>query len=703
MIGDWLRTGSFPLLIQAQTDGLYGSRLPAMEVEQSILLRIHKIIKALDRLASTITVLSFDVFDTLLIRLVPSDQVTRIAIKNLCRRYHTETHRQLPFSDIYKHRIHFRQKMDEKARNQEAEWTVSQWLNVLAEDWEINPEILYRIGMQSEIEAEFLCLKKADGADSALSLANARGLTCIAVSDTWLDQKWLENLLIKFDLHFDHIFSSGTMGLSKRNGTIFQSIEKQLGTETRAFLHVGDNLKADFLRPRLSGWHSVWMPKPENPIQIQMPAILKKLNKTQKPWQSIVKLLTVEPADPSADIFYRIAYDYLASLLIIFSIVQWRRFQEQKIDLVYYIARDARTLLDVYDLLADMLPGSCPRRYIRLSRRAIAIAHPDDLMQNVRHLAGKMGKKKIAHWMGNFTVSARLKQDILTCADLDEQAVFTPFTRQKLIDACHHYLPEITAEQTEQKAIIRDYLLQEAGSIPVQRIGIVDSGWACTTQDIIQSLLPEAKIVSGMYLGVSHQGMRPNDRNVKYGLLRDDFRRCKHHNPLESTAGVIRIWEILLREPVESTRFLHKSDDYHIVATANTNETIGEYEKEVAGSIAQGVRQGAIARMKGISTLVASLDQCQLSDFETAATRITSIISTRPSRKIADCLVYLSMEEGAADGQRTDLGIRGIWEGTSWYPGILSELGAGWFTLLLEKVLRVYLLGRQRKIQGKEK
>jgi hypothetical protein len=61
------------------------------------------------------------------------------------------------------------------------------------------------------------------------------------------------------------------------------------------------------------------------------------------------------------------------------------------------------------------------------------------------------------------------------------------------------------------------------------------------------------------------------------------------------------------------------------------------------------------------------------------------------------------MEEGAADGQRTDLGIRGIWEGTSWYPGILSELGAGWFTLLLEKVLRVYLLGRQRKIQGKEK
>ncbi|MGD9975548.1 MAG: hypothetical protein AB7S77_21035, partial [Desulfatirhabdiaceae bacterium] len=261
-----------------------------------------------------------------------------------------------------------------------------------------------------------------------------------------------------------------------------------------------------------------------------------------------------------------------------------------------------------------------------------------------------------------------------------------------LIDACHHYLPEITAEQTEQKTIIRDYLLQEAGDIPVRRIGIVDSGWACTTQDIIQYLLPEAEFVSGMYLGVSHQGMHPNDRNVKYGLLRDDFRRCRHHNILESTAGVIRIWETLLREPVESTQFLHRSADGHIVASANKNKTIGKYEKKIAVSIRQGVHQGTTARRKGVFALLALLDQCLLSDFEIAVTMISSNISTRPSRQIADCLVYLSMEEGAADGQKSDFGFRGIREGTAWYPGILATLGAGWFTPLLEKGLRGYLV-----------
>ncbi|MGD9974265.1 MAG: HAD-IA family hydrolase [Desulfatirhabdiaceae bacterium] len=645
----------------------------------------------LDKLPSCVKVVSFDVFDTILIRLVPSEQVVRIAIKKLCECYYKETFRQLSFSDIYKHRIHFQQKMNEKARFQEAEWTVSQWLHVLADDFEINTEILFRIGMQSEIEAEFLCLKKADGVNAALSLANACGLTSIAVSDTWLDQNWLQHLLIKFDLHFDHIFSSGTMGLSKRNGTIFQPIQEQLGLEPRAFYHMGDDLKADFLRPRLSGWRSAWMPKPGNPIQIRRPAILKKLNKTQKPWQNIVKLLTVEPADQSADIFYRMAYDYLAPLLIIFSIVQWRRFREQKIELVYYIARDARTLLDVYDILADVLPGSCPRRYIRLSRRAIAIAHPDDLLQNVRHLAGKMGKKKIAHWLGNFTVSARLKQDILTRAGLDEQAVFTPSTRQKLIDACHHYLPEITAEQTEQKTIIRDYLLQEAGDIPIRRIGIVDSGWACTTQDIIQYLLPEAEIVSGMYLGVSHQGMRPNDRNIKYGLLRDDFRRCRHHNILESTAGVIRIWETLLREPVESTRFLHLISKGQIVAVANINQTIGEYEKRVAEVVVQGVRQGTTARLKGVSTLP-FLDTYQLSDFEIAATMIALNVSTYPSRHYAKSLLRVGFEEGAAGGFINSIGTSGITNGTAWYPGLLSSIGLNWTTSLIIKLLQIKLL-----------
>lgn len=631
-------------------------------------------IKILDRLTPSVKVLSFDVFDTLLIRLVPSDQVTRICVKTLCERFHKETFHQLSFPEILDHRIRFKQNMEGQSAFHDSEWTISQWLKKLAHDSSVNAEILKDIGLQSEIYAETLCLKKASDSDTALSIAKERGLIAIATSDTWIDQDLLQKLLEKFGLRFEHIFSSGTIGQSKRKGTIFKTIEKQLGFEPKSFLHVGDDLKADFLLPRLSGWHSVWMPKPENAIQFRKPAVIQKCFKQKKPWRDILKILSVETKNRSSDIFYQMAYDYLAPLLVIFSIVQWRRFREQKIDIAFYIARDARIPLDVYDLLSDILPGSCPRRYIRLSRRAIAIAHPDNYLLNVKHLAGKIGKKKISHWLSNFTVSSELRKNILLKAGVSENADFTHTTRTSLIAACQYFLPEIIQEQNTQKDIIRDYLHQEAGDISLRRVGIVDSGWACTTQDTIRYLLDDTDVISGIYFGVSWQGQEPNLCNLKYGLLRDDFRDCKHHNPLESSAGVIRLWDTILREPVQTVLELKRTQDNHILPIFNKKQIFGESEKQSANSIHCGVFDGAYARIKQTSILVQLSDKYTDIDFEMAATFFAKYISSHPSGNLARALLNLGFDEGAADGLKISIGINGLKKGVAWYPGMLSAL-----------------------------
>jgi hypothetical protein len=433
------------------------------------------------------------------------------------------------------------------------------------------------------------------------------------------------------------------------------------------------------------------MPKSENAIQFRKPAFIQKCFKQNEPWRDILKILTVESKKRPSNIFYQMAYDYLAPLLIIFSIIQWRRFRKQKVEIVYYLARDARTLLDVYDLLADILPGSCPRRYIRLSRRAIAIAHPDDLLQNVKHIAGKFGKKQISHWLSNFSVSTELRQNILSHAGLDENSRFTASNRKSLMVACHKLLPDITKEQIVQKAIIRDYLFQEAGGNSFQRVGIVDSGWACTTQDIIQSLLTEAELVSGMYLGVSHQGMKPDSRNSKYGLLRDDFRNCQYHNPLESTAGVIRVWETILREPTQTILTLQRSYRNLIIPIIDTKQIVAELEKQRANDIYSGVCDGTYARIKQASIMIQLLDKYSDTDFEIAATMTAKKISSYPSKHLANAIINIGFDEGAAGGQRGNLGVQGIRKGIAWYPGILSSIGLQRMLPILVSGVRILL------------
>ena len=652
------------------------------------MLSISALTRISDRLHPAVRVVSFDVFDTLLMRLVPSEQVVRIAIKNLCERYRQKTFCALPFPDVLKHRIQFKQKMVERSYFHEAEWTVSQWLKRLAADRSLSAEMLLDIGLQAEFDAEVLCLKMAAAADMALSFVRDRGLMAIAVSDTWMDQDWLERLLEAFDLHFDGVFSSGAMGMSKRKGAIFKAIEQRFGVESQAFLHIGDDLKADFLRPRLSGWRSIWMPKQGDVIRFRKPVVVRKLIGEKKPWRDLVSLLMSVPGADSSSIYYRMGYDILAPLLIIFSIIQWRRFLEQKVDLVYYIARDARTLLDVYEILADILPGSCPRRYIRLSRKAIAIAHPDNYLENVKHLVGKVGRKKISHWLSNFTISAELRRNILSYARLDEHAGFTDANRKRLLAACQRFSLEIQKERKTQIALIRDYLLQEAGSSSVRRIGIVDSGWAATTQDIIQSLLPEMERVSGMYLGVGHQGMKPDSRNLKYGLLRDDFRNCRHHNPLESTAGVIRVWDTILREPTWTVTSLERTSDNRVIPVCNHSKVIRQEEKQVSDAIRQGVRDGAWSRRQAASIIAELFGQYDISEFETTATEIANRIATQPSREIADVLISLKIEEGTADNAISSIGIGGILSGTAWYPGILAKMGLQCMSPMFENVAR---------------
>lgn len=651
----------------------------------------------LERIPETIRVVSFDIFDTILIRLLPSEKVKRIAAEKYCKQLAEETSVILPPSVYLKSWSDFKLQMDKKGLFADAEWTLSEWLRKFSKQCGLDTELALRIGFESELEAEFMSLSLSKNIPDLMFSIQKKGLKLIAVSDMWLDQCLLTELLKKFGLTFDAVFTSGTMEASKRRGTIFQKIEKRMELAPKSFIHVGDNIKADFIRPRLAGWKSLWMPHSGNTFQTRLTVLSNRNGQNQNSWKEIIKLMRSSEEVYTSDPLFNMGFNHLAPLLILFSIVQWRMFRNQHIDIVFYVARDAKAMFDIYEAIENFLPYSCPRRYIRLSRKVMAITHPDNLLQNATHLAGKLGKKKVSEWLSNFTISEKIRRDILLHAGVKESDNFTPFVQKCLRFACNELLPLITKEQDIHKAIVRDYLRQEAGETSLRRLGIVDSGWACTIQDSIRSVLSDSELISGMYFGVSAQGHKPNVRNLKYGLLRDDFRKCRHHNPLESSAGVVRMWDTILREPTGTVTKLHRKRDNTIVPILSNQVIIGAKETDAAESIKRGIYDGTSERIKSISLLVNLAEQTTDTDFETAATMISRNISTRPLIDAAKAIIRLAFDEGVINGGKGYLGgFAEVKNGVAWYPGILSTMGLAWLSPILEAGARPILMQKVR-------
>lgn len=250
--------------------------------------------KRLDRDFKKLKVVSFDVFDTLLIRLLPSECVSKIAAEKLSRLIFHETSIVLAADEILHSRINFRLHRNTTGSRNE-EWTLSQWLTALAVKQGIDPELITRLGRQAELESEFLNLRLDHYAIEALNEAKERELMVIATSDMWLDQDWLEDLLIDFQLFFDKVFTSGSLGVSKRKRTIFRVIEKQLALYPDTFLHVGNKFRSDFLQPRVAGWNSLLTYENHPLMRMNLPTKFRKGPFRPKPFEKIFHILGVDP------------------------------------------------------------------------------------------------------------------------------------------------------------------------------------------------------------------------------------------------------------------------------------------------------------------------------------------------------------------------------------------------------------------------
>ena len=323
---------------------------------------LHDII-ALTNQIEKFEYISFDVFDTLLIRpyLEPKDvfrHIDTIIEKDL------QSERDKQQNIIRRTRFaEFRIQAEKEARAQKRE------LNPDVEDItldEIYDYFVKKYGeewekyKQLEIDLETKTLQKNPEIYETYKYAVEKGKKIIINSDMYLNKDILENILkLKGYDKYDKLYVSSDTKKLKATGNQYDYICQDLNISGEQILHIGDNEKSDHDNAKEKGWHTYLYKKPadqffenplnekflklknKNPYNIYISIVLgliilrwinNKVNGTENYWQ---------------DFGFNIG-GYLC-----YSFTKWilDKSREYNLSDLIFIARDGYTLQKIYDLI----------------------------------------------------------------------------------------------------------------------------------------------------------------------------------------------------------------------------------------------------------------------------------------------------------------------------------------------------------------
>jgi len=193
----------------------------------------------MDGVSDSVKVISFDLFDTLILRpfLKPTDLF--ILLGQIQSR-----------NDFYDFRI----KAESKARSSiGTEVTLDEIYSFMPKD------LISFKDLECQFEID-LCFTNPWMKQHYQSLIE--GKTVIITTDMYLPRNVIESILKKNDIRYDRLYISSEHRKTKHNGSLFRYILDNLNIEPSEMMHIGDNRRADYSIPRSLGIHAVHIESP---------------------------------------------------------------------------------------------------------------------------------------------------------------------------------------------------------------------------------------------------------------------------------------------------------------------------------------------------------------------------------------------------------------------------------------------------------
>lgn len=444
-------------------------------------------------------IVSFDIFDTLLKRNVPTPEDIFEVVGKIAG-----------VSEFAVKRKEAAKIASQKSSNGEA--TIDEIYDCLDISSELDRERLKILELKTEkqyiqvnhdIRAVYdWCLKKKK--------------KIIAVSDMYLSSFFLNELLMENGFQVEEVFVSCEERASKLSGELFRVVSYKM--RSRNIVHIGDSLRSDYLSAFRAGWGALHYKK-------------------NKSGNSIIDCV-IKNNYPK-DYFKRLGYSVLGPLLFSFSV--WLEGKTKEVDTLLFFSREGMIMKAAFEKLSNRSSS-----YVYVSRQSLITAviwmHPEfDDLRNTIIITKTFSLSQFIRRVGLDPKDFDLAEYNL---DYEKEYDCEEFWHDERVRDFYDFIrPQVIRNSHIQYSLFFKYI---SHYIVGTQIGVVDIGWKATMQFRFEELLKSNPkyadcTVHGFYYGVEKETPNVN------GFLYKSKDQTEYKTAIDAGFGLIETF-FLARE-----------------------------------------------------------------------------------------------------------------------------------------------------------
>lgn len=369
--------------------------------------------------------------------------------------------------------------------------------------------------MKQEIELEKnICTVNLDMIDF-YNYCKKNKKKIILISDMYLPKNVIEEILNKNGImYYEKIYISSEVGKTKSSGKLFDFVIKDLGIKPQKIIHIGDNLRGDYLMPKIKRMGTLKIPNKIDNLSYQ------KYGQEIYSLDDNILQNFINNSILNVDNEYeKIGYETLGTLLIGF--LNWlkKECQSKNIKNIYFLSRDGYIMKKAFDILFP--DDKFETYYFLASRRSLTVP----LLSDIKDFSEV---SKIINFRKIETFSSVLKRvGIEKLFEEDYEIKDMEIDRNRLtkdanlINRLNRYIGQIRANAEYERKSFIEYFNKNVKS---KNIAIVDIGWHGTMQNCLIKILKNNGIdckINGYYLGLTE---KQNDKkSYIFNKNMDDF------------------------------------------------------------------------------------------------------------------------------------------------------------------------------------
>lgn len=402
------------------------------------------------------TVVSFDIFDTLLIR--PYCKPTDLFL-HLERIHQTEG-----FATA-------RIEAEKRARK------VSPREDIFFDEIYKFIDIKYAHLKEHELKLEKQILHKNTRATEIYNYAKSLGKRIIITSDMYFDSEFLKSVLLKEGFSFEKLYVSSEIGKTKWSGTLFDYILRDLNISPEQILHIGDNAQSDVEIPKRKGIFVYHVNRLVEEFFSKNKNFSEFYDIHRKDIACSILFAICSEYDGKNDYWQKFGYFYGGIAAV--SYIQWMLpiIKRKHIEQILFIARDGYSLSKVFNVFCNDIKSF----YVAAPRLLASLITWN---YGTRLHEANFLKNKYFEYIG--------EPRIPDFNNIDEANIFFEGKKQKIEEIQRYYFNKY------------NLYLKNKGVFEQKISATVDTySWNCTGQNMLSRFIPSAKD-NGVYIQ-SHQ------------------------------------------------------------------------------------------------------------------------------------------------------------------------------------------------------